>query len=286
MPRRGLPEPDDATRQLVELGLTLNEARCYVALLHIAPATAGEVADWSRVPRPKVYGTLKSLEQRSFCYASGDRVTMFRPVDPELALSEWTRRREHERRLADEQDNRLRGALVSTLPDPPERISEDSSEIMQLTGGPRETIEVYERLIETAERQLDIVHSSPVLQVAERWNVYERAALERGVQVRVLFATGELAAEHRYEELLEAGGEVRVARGMPLKLVVRDNGFETLVALHNPSDESHPTCVAIRHEDLVAPVQLLFNREWRRAHPLELAPASTPRGRRRQPTEG
>jgi sugar-specific transcriptional regulator TrmB len=280
MPRRGLPDIDESTRQLVDLGLTLNEARCYVTLLHIAPATAGEVADASGVPRPKVYGTLKSLEQRSFCYASGDRVTTFRPVDPELALGEWTRRREHERRLADEHDRRLRGALVSDLPDPPEHMTEDMSEIMQLTGGPRQTIEVYERLIENAERQLDIVHSAPVLQAQSRWNVYETAALDRGVQVRVLFATDRLAIEHGYEQILQAGGEVRVARGMPLKLIVRDNGTEALVALHNLADEAHPTCVAIRHADLVAPIQLLFNREWRQARALEPAPSNDGRRRR------
>lgn len=264
----------------MDLGLTLNEARCYATLLEIAPVTAGELADVSGVPRPKVYATLKVLEQRGFCYASGDRVMTFRPVDPELALSEWARRREHERRLGDERDRKLRSALVASLPSLPERVGEDMTEIMELTGGPKETIEIYERLITGAERQVDIVHAAPVLQTKSRWNVCEVAARERGVQVRVLFATRELAQAHGYEQLLDAGGEARVARNVPLKLVVRDNGSESLVALANPADRSKPTCVAIRHADLVAPIQLLFNREWRQAVPLtRRAGSSTPRQR-------
>jgi sugar-specific transcriptional regulator TrmB len=257
-------EFDSSAQKLVDIGLTLNEARCYLALLHIAPATAAEIANASGVPRAKVYATLKSLEQRGFCFPSGDRVTRFRAVDPELALAELTRAREHERRLAGERDRHLRSELAEALPATPDHMPEDSDEIMQHTGGKDPTIKVYEGLISRTEGRVDIVHGIPMLQDPDRWNRAEVEALARGAQVRVLFPSSELAAEHRYEEVVEAGGEVRIARGSPLKLVVRD-GAEALVALRNPADELHPTCVAIRHADLVAPLQLMFSREWRRA---------------------
>lgn len=263
--RRTRNELDRAAQPLMELGLTPNEARSYVALLHLASATAAELAEVAGVPRPKVYGALRSLEQRGFCNASGDRVTNFRPVDPELALSEWVRRREHERLLASGHDARLRSQLVGMLPARPEHVPEDMSDVMQHTGGPGPTIEVYERLIETTDRRVDIVHAIPVLQRPTRWNRFETEALERGVQVRILASTRELAIEHRCEQILEAGGEVRIARGTPLKLLVRDDGEEAIVALSSPDDRYRPTCVAIRHPELAAPLQLLFNREWRRS---------------------
>jgi sugar-specific transcriptional regulator TrmB len=263
------PDIDESTGRLVELGLTLNEARCYVALLHIAPATAGDIAASSGVPRPKVYGTLKALEQRSFCFSSGEGgVTTFHAVDPKLALEEWTRHREHERRLEHERDRRLHAELLEALPAPRERPArEEVEDIMRLTGAPENTAEALEQLIDRSERRIDIINRVPVLQPESRWNEHEIAALERGVQVRMLFATRELAVEHRYEELVAAGGEVRVARAAPLKLLVRDDGEEALVALSKPDDEL-PTCVAVQHKDLVAPLQLLFNREWRRASAL------------------
>lgn len=278
---RATIDRDGSTEHLVELGLTLNEARCYLALLEAAPATAAELAEASGVPRPKVYATLKTLEQRGFCYPSGDRVTRFRPVDPELALGELSRAREHERRLADERDRQLTVDLVRGLPAPPEELPEDTREFMQHTGSPGSTIEIFERMIETTERRVDIVHGVPVFQEPANWNRFEVAVLGHGVQVRVLFPTLEMAGEHRYEELVEAGGEVRVARGTPLKLLLRD-GTEALVALREPRDEMHPTCVLIRHPDLVAPLQLMFSREWRRARsiePVRAEPAESPPAR-------
>lgn len=254
---------DDAIRRLVDLGLTLSEARCYVALLETAPATAGQLADTSGVPRPKVYGTLKVLEERRFCYPSGDRVTTYRPVDPDLALGEWTRSREHERRLEAERDRELRAELIAMLPHPPEHVAEAGEIVFELTGSLTGTIEDYERLIEEAQGRIDIVHSEPVLQGRDRWNLREVAALERGVAVRVLFATAELADTHAWDQLVAAGGEVRVAREPPLKMVIRDDGAEALIAVPHPGDPADPYCLLIKNADLIAPLQLRFNRQWR-----------------------
>lgn len=272
--RRARPSSEGATKELVELGLTLNEARCYVALLNTGPATAAELAKVSGVPRPKVYATLKSLEQRGFSYPSGDQVTKFRPVDPELALGELARSREHERRLADEKDRQVRAELIDSLPVPPEQPAEESGVIMRLTGARDPTIDALESMIAAAERRVDIVHGLPMLQDPARFNQFELAALERGVQVRVIFPDVDLAAEHRYEELVEAGAEVRIAREAALKLVICD-GTDAMIALRNPGDPLHPTCVVIGHADLVAPIQLMFSREWRPAEPIQPAGVSS-----------
>jgi sugar-specific transcriptional regulator TrmB len=267
---RPRPDLDGTTNELIELGLTLNEARCYLALLSSGPATAAELAKISGVPRPKVYATLKLLEQRGFSYPSGDRITRFRAVDPELALNEMARAREHERRLADERERQVRADLIRALPAPPEPAAPDRDEIMRLTGPGEATIAVYERMIDTAKRRVDIVHGLPTLQDPSHFNRFELRALKRGVQVRVLLPDRDLAIKHRIGELIEAGGEARFTDGAPLKLVICD-GAEALAALRNPDDTSHPTCVAIGHTDLVTPLQLLFNREWRKAKPAQVS---------------
>lgn len=261
---------DSTTNELIELGLTLNEARCYLGLLSGGPSTAAELAEISGVPRPKVYATLKLLEQRGFSYPSGDRITRFRAVDPELALNELARAREHERRLADERERQLRSDLIRSLPAPPEPAAPHRDEIMRLTGPGETTIAIYERMIETATRRVDIVHGMPTLQDPSHFNRFELEALERSVQVRVLLPDRELAIEHRIDELIEAGGEARFTDGAPLKLLICD-GSEALAALRNPNDPGNPTCVLIGHTDLVTPLQLLFNREWRKARPAQPA---------------
>ncbi len=268
MAQHSRPKPDGAANELIELGLTLNEARCYLALLQSGPATAAELAETSGVPRPKVYATLKLLEQRGFSYPTGDRVTRFRAVDAELALNELARTREHERRLADERERQLRADLIKSLPTPPEPSTSRHDEVMHLAGS-EATMATYERMIREAKKRVDIVHGLPVLQDPADFNRFELDALQRGVQVRVLVPDRTLAVEHRIGELTEHGGDVRYTDGVPLKLVICD-GIEAMAALRNPDDPAHPTCVIIHHADLVSPLQLLFNREWRKAKTADL----------------
>ena len=92
----------------------------------------------------------------------------------------------------------------------------------------------------------------------------------------MLIVGRELAVEHRFEEIVAAGGEVRVARTAPLKVMIRDDGAEAAVALSSPGADKQERQIflAVRHPDLVAPMQLLFNREWRRAQPLAAPPES------------
>src|SRR5205807_3364011 len=55
----------EATRLLTELGLAVNEARVYLALLRFFDSpTAAEAASAAGVPRPKVYEALQALEGR------------------------------------------------------------------------------------------------------------------------------------------------------------------------------------------------------------------------------
>ena len=51
---------------LTSLGLTLGEARTYIALIRIGTSYASDVARFAEVPQPKIYGFLKSLEEKDF----------------------------------------------------------------------------------------------------------------------------------------------------------------------------------------------------------------------------
>ncbi|MCG3222564.1 MAG: hypothetical protein H7641_14380 [Candidatus Heimdallarchaeota archaeon] len=51
---------------LTSLGLTLGEAKTYVSLIRIGTSYASDVARFAEVPQPKIYGYLKSLEEKHF----------------------------------------------------------------------------------------------------------------------------------------------------------------------------------------------------------------------------
>jgi HTH-type transcriptional regulator, sugar sensing transcriptional regulator len=263
---------EDALRDLVELGLSRREARAYLGLLRHAPATATEVADAAGIARPKVYEALKSLEQSGFCVTRGDRVARFHPVDPEVALYEWTRRREHERRIATERENRLIAGLVRELPVPePPGLGQDGR-YMHARIGIERALESFAEVTDRARERLDIVVSAPVIQDRAMWNVNELNALGRGVSVRVIYAPELVGERARYEAIAAAGAQVRCLEAPPLKMVVRDDGAEATVSLVDTvDDELVATSVGIGHSELATPFQLLFNRQWRQAAELARA---------------
>lgn len=261
--------PPDPIGSLVEVGLTPNEARIYATLLRLGAAGAAETASAAGVPRQKVYEALRLLAQRGFCTVAAERVASYRPVPAAIALPAWLRHREQERRLAAEGDERVAESLIRLLPDPGAAPRAPAVDFMEAVFGRARTSDALERLIDRAERSLDMIQQPPFLQPRSRWNEAEVGAARRGARVRVLYTPGAIRDPRRFAGLRAAGAELRVRPAVPMKLLVRD-GVEAMISLRDPATgEQGLTSAVIRHPDLVGPLQLLFAREWEDALPLE-----------------
>jgi sugar-specific transcriptional regulator TrmB len=262
-------DADELPRSLTELGLSLNEARLYLALLRLSDGTAAQLARESGVPRPKVYEALGALESRGFCTTVGDRVTRYRPVSADVALRDWIRHRDHERAARGERDQALSETLIRLLPKPEAAGATPAPDYLEAISGRARTTETLEEIIGRAERTVWMLMQPPWLQQRSRWNVAEATAAHRGVQVRVIYSPEAVRDPERIAALMRAGGECRVLPELPMKLLVRD-GIEALVSLRDArSGEQTITSVAMRHPDLAKPLGLLFRQLWKKAEPIE-----------------
>ena len=95
-----------AVEQLTALGFSQYEARAYVGLLGAEPLTGYALANRTRIPQPKVYETLRRLEDKQAVVRIGDDPARFVAVPAEqlmAGLSERMRTRiaETERSLAE-----------------------------------------------------------------------------------------------------------------------------------------------------------------------------------------
>ncbi|MFW9845766.1 MAG: TrmB family transcriptional regulator [Candidatus Thorarchaeota archaeon] len=78
---------DAIISDMMSLGLHLNEAKAYKALVTLGQSTARHVADLSGVPRSKVYDVLYSLESRGLVRKIlGSDPTQFRAYPPKEAI--------------------------------------------------------------------------------------------------------------------------------------------------------------------------------------------------------
>jgi predicted transcriptional regulator len=76
----------NATKEdvLQELGLSVNEAKVYVALLNIGSTTAGKVAEKCKLHRTNVYDALERLEEKGLVsYILKDETKLFEAADPD-----------------------------------------------------------------------------------------------------------------------------------------------------------------------------------------------------------
>jgi sugar-specific transcriptional regulator TrmB len=273
MPGREADEAE-ATRLLTELGLTVNEARVYLALLRFESRTAAEAAVAARVPRPKVYEALHALEGRGFSKSIGGRVRRFIAVDPESALRGWLSHREHERAEMSERDQIRVEALGRLLPSPASQAGTPVADFIEAISGQVPTTGALDDLVSRARNTLEIMLQPPFVQPRPRWNVLEVEALRRGVQVRAIYTPQALEDPRRFEDIVRHGGQVRTLAGLPMKLMVRDRE-EALISLRDAGTGAQSvTTVAVRHPDLVAPLTTLFEQQWRKARalPRELRP--------------
>lgn len=254
--------------ELVELGLSLNESRAYLALLSAPLSTASQLAEIAEVPRPKIYSALSSLESRGLCAALGGTVTRFRPLDPESAVNALLEHRNHERELAADRERALADRLRLSLPVVETKSAVEGLAFIESVSGRARTSEILERMIASARQSLLMIQQPPFIQPPSRWNKAEVDAVKRGVTVRVIYSADSLEQERRYRPLAEAGAAVRVLDRPAMKLSVADRS-EALLALRDPvTGQQGETSALIRHPDLVEAVALLFENEWQQAGPL------------------
>ncbi|WP_436927211.1 TrmB family transcriptional regulator [Halosimplex amylolyticum] len=102
------PDGDDIVAETTSLletfGLTTYEAKCFVALTRIRHGTARELAEVADVPRPRVYDSVESLQERGLADVQDSKPRQFRAPEPRDAVE--TVRREYGERL-----DRLEGLL-------------------------------------------------------------------------------------------------------------------------------------------------------------------------------
>ena len=270
---------DAGIRGLTELGLTITEARAYLALLDQPQMTAAQVATRARIARPKVYEALRLLEERGFCKAlAQEGATVFRPIPPTQALAHWARQREHDRHLLGEREAALADELAQMLPHP-DIATQEHPELpayLEAVVGRVETVDALESIIDRAQSTLLHMTQPPWLQPRSQWNKSELRALDRGVVIRTLYPRVVLGDEDRWRALVDRGVEVRFTDEIPMKLVIRDEQ-EAMVSLRDPvSGEQSLSNVLISHRDLVAPLTILFERAWAEAEPVDLTGSGAP----------
>jgi len=77
---------DNVLHKMMQLGFTNYEARTYLGLLKLSPATGYEISQLAHVPRSVVYSVLKQLESRGIVISIHDKPRRYIPLAPDEML--------------------------------------------------------------------------------------------------------------------------------------------------------------------------------------------------------
>jgi sugar-specific transcriptional regulator TrmB len=167
---------EEAISTLQALGFTAAEAKAYVALLKVSPATGYELASRSGVPRSAIYGVIKRLEAQGLVNAVGSdpaRYVALPPADLEKTVETRFAKRLRE----------LKQALESLA----EPARANTTWTIQGYGS---VLEESERLIAGTKKSL---YGSLWSREAHRLDAAFRAARRNGVEI-ILFSFNPLDA--------------------------------------------------------------------------------------------
>jgi len=92
---------------LADLGLTHTEAKVYITLLFLKPATANRIHMESNVARQDVYRVLSELEEKDLIEKIIAKPTKFRPVPPNEAIQILLKKRKEKNKQMGKQAKRL-----------------------------------------------------------------------------------------------------------------------------------------------------------------------------------
>lgn len=162
---------EELARELRMLGLTGYESKCYVFLVKMGPSDPRNVAFKASVPYPSAYEALSRLREAGWVELVRRRPALYRARDPSTIL--------------DEIGGRLKttfAALESMYQATP---SEQAELVYTLQGKPKVLSKLTE-MIRGAASSLMLVTPIVALEESPVINREIRAAVERGVAVRVI----------------------------------------------------------------------------------------------------
>ncbi|MFB7362204.1 helix-turn-helix transcriptional regulator [Streptomyces hydrogenans] len=190
----------------------------------------------------------------------------------------------------DEIRRALRVAEPGAVPEPEGAAAETAVEVVagaraaaeppdvEVVAGARAIAERYVALQRSARREILALAAGPVVAVPAADNSGQREAMRAGVRYRVVYDRDALAlTDSDTPPLLEhwasLGEEMRVAFGLPLKLVLVDRARALVVPLTDGAD-GEPRATVLRSRPLLDALGWIFDRVWDSALPVPVAIAA------------
>jgi sugar-specific transcriptional regulator TrmB len=256
--------------QLTRLGMTMYEAKAYLALIRRGSSTAAEVARIAGVPRQRIYDVLASLVERGLASTRPGRVVKYVASPPDSAIERLVS--DHKRAL-DELERGANQMITQLAPAFKEGQGvTDPLDYIEVLRDRRAINERFAELQEEIKREILVFTKPPYATPPQEEEKGVEVAAEhkaRSVYEFSIFDDPETIEGVRH--FIDAGEEARFVEELPLKLVIIDQRY-VMFGMEDPvAGGSELTMVVVEHPSLAATLKVAFETVWSQGLPFDEA---------------
>jgi sugar-specific transcriptional regulator TrmB len=250
-------------RTLIQIGLTSNQAKLYIALLKVGRLNASNVSKHSKVPRQEVYRVLNELQRMGLVEKTVAVPCEFEAISVNDGLQILISRKfEQVKELQKKTKEILRENQFCRL----EKMKKQEHRIIMIRGKQR-LMQIFRHQHDNVQQKVDVLSTlQRWLQILDFCFQDYLEALDRGVKYRVVIAkpAGEITFPENIKSLLaKPGFELRLSEE-PLKInaAVFDENEATLNFLEGKSLTESPV-IWTNHPGFIQMCRDHFDKVWK-----------------------
>jgi sugar-specific transcriptional regulator TrmB len=250
---------------LTRLGLTLNQARAYLALVQFGPIGAKELAEASKITRQDIYRVTVELEEKGLVEKLLFTPTVYRACPIELVTSNLVNRKVAEHEEMQERTQQLVIDVQKSYVKAGKAIQDEANQFVMISG--KETI--IQRLVEglaKANKSIDVVTSRDRFSSAiDSFSKGYEKALSKGVKIRI--AVEKHVAENSALEIARKLSEnedfeVRYFSCAPEAVLTIFDGKEAAVTISKTANFAKTSALWSNDVSFVALARSYFDNVW------------------------
>lgn len=257
---------DENTDLLLGLGLTLNQAKVYLAILKLQKTTVGQVSNFSKVRREDVYRILPSLEKLGLVERLMGKPTEIRATRVSDALSLLVA---EEKGKFDEKLVGMRGIVQKlSLKDWKQSIPE-KADIYILVAEKKAVLAKTSELISNSREEVALIADKErIMPILFQFSDEYRLAIKEGTVVRLLFEgqSPEGALKEKVNKLIgkEASIHVKFHREALNHFIMSDDK-EALITTSKESGLGESPSLWTNNSNLIGVLRTSFESDWKKA---------------------
>jgi len=253
--------------QLINIGLTENEAKVYYCLLKKQQFTASEISQLANVNRSKIYSVLNSLKNKGLSIEKLGKVRKFEALDPKIAFEKI---KEEQLKKIDKLHD-----LSDNLSPIYKNHKKNSStlDFIQVFSTSASIIKKHHSLeMQSKEIVLSFCKAPYAMNCDPKIHEEQQESMKKGVNYKSIFEVEKdnlVFFVHRMKSFIEQGEEIKIAYHLPIKLHVFDDTTVMFSMSNQFKPEENLTYLVIEHPDLAETLTSTFYDHWEKAITLD-----------------